>query len=557
MTKIKKTISNPYFVICITYIFAHFFLLLLSGCWWDDWTFMKHDLEYVNMVASQSGRPEWNILIPLCWSLTNNGRILIFILYMLDSLFLFESLKDSTLFTREQSLIITLVFSIIPVNEARLLISNFPYSVGLFFFFLGLMLFVKWNKSNKKVLPRIILLIIFLSSFILNSLLAYYYIIFIYLFILEYRKSDKATVLSKAFSSIKFVLLKYLDFFLLPFIFFIGNKILFPITDSDFSGRSSITILGLLKTIKYVPLSIISIFLDIGKQFANCLKWWPVLVLIAILVLLVITKTKSEKTTNTKFSIATLLFGLIILVLGIFVYVEVRGSILSSIGVKGRDTILVPFGVALIVYGISSLFKDKIKNIICMLVILLGILSFNLLYIEWQKDYYYQLSMENLLNNEIVRNNDTFFLADLNETNVKGQRYYTLNTNANHVYNDETRFFIPKVSNLYMLESKEEIEKAKKILNYSQMMRDYNPDDYNLDAVIIYECNLDWKEVLILKYHDLFNTNQFEKIINSIGNIKIVEVNDDFTQLLLNEKEKGNVNDDIDVVELLKLYYNY
>lgn len=557
MNRNKTIFKKPYFVICIVYFFAHLFLLILSGCWWDDWTFMSHDLEYVHMVASQSGRPEWDILIPLCWSLTNNGRVLIFFLFMFDSLFLYIALKESKLFNEKQSLIISLIFTVIPINESRLLISNFPYSVGLFFFYLGLMLFVKWNNSNRRIFFRIVVLLMLFISFILNSLLAFYYIIFIYLFILEYKNSRKETAISKTLYSIRTILIKYLDFFLLPFVFFITNKLLFPVTSSEFSGRSAITIKGLLKTIKYIPLTIVGMSANIGKQFIDFLKYWPVLLVCVAIIVLVFIRSKNDKDTNIRNPLRLLIFGLVILALGIFAYIEVRGSILSSIGVKGRDAILAPLGIALIIFGFASLFNNKIKNSICVLVILLGALSTNLLYIEWQKDYYYQLSMENLLNNQIIKNNDTFFLADLNETNVEGQRYYTLNINANHVYGDETRFFIPKVSNLYMLESKEEIENAKKILNYSQMMKDYNPEDYNLDAVIIYTCNLDWKQVIELKCYELFDKDTFARKIESNGNMQVVEVGDEFTQLLLKEKDNGSVKDDEDIVDLLNLYYNY
>ena len=122
--KVLKLIINPYFMICAVYLLTHFFMLILSGCWWDDWTFMFHDLDYINAVASQSGRPEWNFLIPLCWSLPNNGRILIFFLYLLDSIFLYVALKNSELFDERESLLITLLFAVVPVNDAIFSIFN-------------------------------------------------------------------------------------------------------------------------------------------------------------------------------------------------------------------------------------------------------------------------------------------------------------------------------------------------------------------------------------------------------------------------------------------------
>ena len=171
--RISKLIRNPYFMISVIYLLTHFFLLILSGCWWDDWTFSTHNIGYISEVASQSGRPEWNLLIPFCWSLPNNGRFLIFILFYLDSIFVYRILSRCGLFDEKESLIITLLFTVIPVNDARLLVSNFSYTVGLFFFYLAFMLFVEWNNMpdsrNKKIL-RIPLLVLFFISFSSSSL---------------------------------------------------------------------------------------------------------------------------------------------------------------------------------------------------------------------------------------------------------------------------------------------------------------------------------------------------------------------------------------------------
>ena len=132
--ELQKAKINHYILITIVYLLAHFFLLILSGCWWDDWTFVTHDFEYIKEVAAQSGRPEWLILIPFCWSATNNGRILIFFIYLLISLFVYTGLRNSGLLSYDECLEIALLFTTIPCNDARLLISNFPYSIGLFLF---------------------------------------------------------------------------------------------------------------------------------------------------------------------------------------------------------------------------------------------------------------------------------------------------------------------------------------------------------------------------------------------------------------------------------------
>ena len=224
MNRIKHLIKKPYFVITIVYVLAHGFLLILNGCWWDDWTFMDHNLIYINQVAFQSGRPEWNILIPLCWSLPNNGRILIFVLYYFISIFVYNILNDSTFFNKKECLTITLLFTVLPVNESRLLISNFPYSVGLFLFYLTFMLFIKWNTKTKNIYVRALLVFLFFCSFILTSLLAYYYVIFIYLIAYD-MLSNKNIGIKQFLITIKRLIIKYFNFFDLPFILLLTNKL--------------------------------------------------------------------------------------------------------------------------------------------------------------------------------------------------------------------------------------------------------------------------------------------------------------------------------------------
>ena len=164
--------------------------------------------------------------------------------------------------------------------------------------------------------------------------------------------------------------------------------------------------------------------------------------------------------------------------------------------------------------------------------------------------------MENKLNNEIIRNNDTFFLADLNESGLGSQRFYSLNTNAYHVYNDETRLFIPKTSNLSILENSESVKKTVDALDNAYMMKDYDPEDYNLDAIILYRCELSDLETISLRVDEIFNKESFNKKIISNGNLTVIEVDDGFTKLLMDEYKAGRVKTDEEVLFLLMDYLN-
>lgn len=557
----KSFIRNPYALITLVYVLAHFFLLILSGCWWDDWTFSTHNLDYIHAVASQSGRPEWDLLIPFCWSLPNNGRILIFFLYYLISLFVYNIFLKSDLFDEKESLILALVFSVVPVNDARLLISNFSYTVGLFFFYMSFMFFVRWNhmeKSLKKTIFRILLLISFYIGFILNSVLAFYYILIAYLFVLDFRKNKESNIIRRFFITVKNVLISYPDFFIWPFVYYGMNKLLFPTTGDVFGEYNAVTVDGAIKCLTFIPKSLVSLFLDILKKCLSCINIFTVIIILITVtaVYFLSEEDKDGEKRGLNDSIRFFVYGVFVLIMGLLPYVMVRGHRIDTMGVKGRDAVLLPFGVTIVMYSLFSLLKGRIKKTTVSLVVVLGIIAMNSLYIEWQKDYYYQLSMENLFNNRIIKENDTFFLIDLNESEIEAQRYYSLNTNSYNVFGDQTRFFVPKVSNLYILEDEETLKKAVATLEYSPMMKDYDPDDLYFDAILNYTNDLSWIETLQLKYLEMFNKEKFDSVIKSKGTLDIYVVDDDFTIELMKEYDEGKLNDDQDVLDLLLEYVN-
>lgn len=554
--KIREILRNPYFIITAVYFMAHFFMLILSGCWWDDWTFMTHNLGYIDAVASQSGRPEWNLLIPFCWSLPNNGRFLIFILYYLDTLLVYGILSNSNLLDKEESLMIALLFTVIPANDARILISNFAYTVGLFLFYLTTFLFMKWLNNGKKIGFRVILLIMYFVSFILNSLMAFYFVVILYLLVLELIRNRDERIIRNLLISVKNVILHYPDFCVIPFVYFIFNKTFFPTNGDVFGSYNALTVKTLIKTVLYIPVSFFACISDVLIGLFGRLNW-IVLFVIGVFTALMLYLNRSavnDAGYDVKKASFVFVFGAIALLLGLFPYVAIRGGSIELSGIQGRDAILIPLGVSIVLFSLIGLLGKAQRKLTVGLLVILGIFACSDLYLEWQKDYYYQLSMERLMDNQIIRDNDTFFLADLNESDIKGQRYYSLNTNAYHIFNDQTRFFIPKVSNLGILQSEENLQKTIEALNYAYMMKDYAPEDRNLDALIVYECDLSDLETLAMKYHEMFNREQFQKDIESRGTMSIIEVDDGFTQELIDGYHNNRIRTDEDVLMLLVEY---
>ena len=350
-------------------------------------------------------------------------------------------------------------------------------------------------------------------------------------------------------------MIHYPDFFIWPFVYYGFNKTFFPTYGDTFGEYNAVTISGTLKCFIYIPLSIVKTFTDIISKCISCINLFTIILLfVAVITVFLIKDYSKNKEVKLIDVLKYLVYGLFVLVMGLLPYVMVRSRKIDTMGVKGRDAVLLPLGVAIILYAVISMFKGKAKKVAITVLVVFGIIGMNSLYLEWQKDYYYQLSMENLFNNKVIADNDTFFLIDLNESEIEGQRYYSLNTNAYNVYGDQTRFFVPKVSNLYILESDDVMKQTIKELGYSHMMKDYKPDDYCFDAILNYYNDLNWKEVIQLKFYEIFDHDRFVSEINNRGKLEISIVDDDFTKQLLTEYDNGQLQGDEDVLELLLDY---
>ena len=98
------------------------------------------------------------------------------------------------------------------------------------------------------------------------------------------------------------------------------------------------------------------------------------------------------------------------------------------------------------------------------------------------------------------------------------------------------------------------MREAIEVLDYSHMMKDYDPEDYCLDAVLDFYCDLNWKQVLELKLYEMFDKEKFWNIVNSNGTLAVTTVGDDFTELLLERYDNNELHGDEDVLELLLDY---
>ncbi len=79
---------------------------------------------------------------------------------------------------------------ILPVNSARVALIDFPYGLFLALFFMAFWLLTCYFNSQHNLIFRIIILLLFYLSFVINSLLVFYAIVLLYIAYKNYCVAD-------------------------------------------------------------------------------------------------------------------------------------------------------------------------------------------------------------------------------------------------------------------------------------------------------------------------------------------------------------------------------
>ena len=136
---IKNKKVKELVILSIIYCMAHWMLLVVSGRWWDDWCTFNQPFSTVIKMALELGRPFSIVITWFAKLLPEAGyRIVTFILYYYCMLFLYKALRMWLDLNDEDCFWICALYSVIPVNDARIMLCIFPYTIGLFFFMAGM-----------------------------------------------------------------------------------------------------------------------------------------------------------------------------------------------------------------------------------------------------------------------------------------------------------------------------------------------------------------------------------------------------------------------------------
>ncbi len=562
----RKSITDlfisPYFLIIVVYILTHWALCFVSGVFWDDLSYETHDFIRFKNVAMMTGRPEWLILIPFAWSLPHNSyRILVFIMYGLQCVLFYKILLKTGFLDKNNSLLFSLIYITVPVNDARLLLSNFTYAVGLTMFHISIYLYLYIYKTEnlnngKYIICRIFTLILFCFSFILNSLLFFYYVFFLFILLANYYKEfGKGFSGKKLLYSMRMTFVGNLDFLAIPLLFFFVKNICFPVYGvyADYNKINFSTLfVSVIKTFVLIPATLEAVLLNYINRFNSVEK--ILMLIVGCFVFLRSLPQKNDQIMSIRRNVYILLVAFFVLFMGIFPYVAVGRSSIDTTGVQGRDSILLSFGIAIVIYALTNYCSDNLKNTVCAVLILLGALHFNLWYWEYQKDYYNQLSFEAKIDLPYIRSHQNFIVINKSRSKIEGDRFYSFSHNARHVFdNKENHVFLCGLSDLaYLKTSFLSTRKECMLDGWKDIDSSYNV----LDGILIFESNISKKNALKMKVEELFFLEKFRKSIYGSGKLELIELSPMQSESLKKKYDDGTLENEEDLILFLRSISN-
>lgn len=563
LTKYKQN-SNFRNIIWISliYLLAHGFLLVATGRWWDDWIYADKNWDYLYEVMMQSSLPLSAFLDGSNWLFPDGFyRVLVFMWYYCSTILFYKILGKIEFFDSDACFWITILFSVIPVNDARIIWIIYPYAVGLTFFFLGFYIAISnVNVKSKKGIIRRIISIVFLMlayCFIQSSMMLTIPLV-LYLYYVELKSGWNWGNAKENIRKFLRTVLHHLDYLLAPVVWYFGDKLLFP-GYGEYGGVYYIHWSDLPGIILRSPLYACATLKKILLTYVNLLKDSKVAVLVIILVVayIIVLKTTRKKSNSGKDALEQNSFlrdcmmtglGAFVFFLGFFPYAVKRNSAIEITHTGGRDAVLLGVGTAvLLYYGVYAIFRKNIIKEVLLSLVVLGVVHFNFMYLDWQESYYQQLQLQHeIAQNDNIKNNDTFLIM------YKGamicSNFYQTNGNSYAATGEQTRYYMPGTTYL-----KDLIDMNDESWSLNAFgMNEYEYGDKTIDGIIFVDyADISRKTIRRQKWNEIFNKEEFDAWIDKIKDIKYVAITKDESDKLL----EMYLSEELDDAKIYDMYY--
>lgn len=528
----------------IIYFFAHWYLLVATGCWWDDWIVVYSTAEQLKERFCSSGRP-WQAynLMSVRWIPNGGYRIVVFVMFYLGSIFVYQILRSTKIFSNADCFWICALYIVVPINDARITLICYGYTLSLFLFWLSFYLITIWrNKKGKvRIGLRVLSLALLFYSYHPESLLVFTSLIWMYLFYDALREMDKE---SNLLHRCLYILIKNMDFLLLPFLNFAIRRSLFK-PYGAYEGYNSFNAHSLFKGIINFPKSACRTFVNVinnyKQQFGGTfLILFFLLVVVVLGYLFKCKNVETEERKSGKTSWLMFAFGIVVYFIGVFPYIIVRGQDIGGVGVTGRDALLLGLGIAIMLYyGVRLIRWHPVFNkVVYIAIISLGILHFNIWYLNYQEDWYQQLQFEyEIAANPQIKQNNTFLCKFAYASPCDATRFYTLNGISYKVFGDQSRFFMGSVNEMGMNEN------LQPYLLNGYGMDNYDTNDISIDGVLLINnepiCN---REVLSLRWDEGFHKDIFKDRICDKIDVEYITITEEKSKELYGAYKQGKLN---------------
>lgn len=430
-----NTVRREIPIIFLLYSLANFLFLIHNGIVVDDW--------YNNLIGDDAiiyhnlagGRPWFGYaalpIFPLDDIFSGTAvylhRIFVFTFFFISAVLFNRILARIEEITPHARFVMTLFFATLPYFNAKIFVSMWLYPFCYMIFFLAFYLLP--YRQNAAV--RLLSLLLFSLSFLVQSFLAFFGLVFIYFL---YEKKEEAFEIYKnrkfrpGFVEIGWkIIRRQPDYFFLPFIIWFLQRTFYP-PFGEYSSYNAITAHTLLKA----PLVMLVTFFN--TPFETVVVPLKYLIngsgltvlaaaLLSGLIYFAVHKLGGNKWKEGKGSTDSvfILFGLFAFFLAIFPYAVAGKAVPSLLSWANKNYLLMPAGMSfLLYYGLSrftALLKPSARRIVmataCSILPALFIVYSATYWIEYNIAWFKQLALvENYRQSQTVRENDIFLMVD-------------------------------------------------------------------------------------------------------------------------------------------------
>lgn len=547
------------FWITIVYILSQWFLLVVSGIWWDDWVYVNKNWDFLYETRLKYSAPLSAYTTAALWILPDGAyRWLVFLYFYVGSVLVYIILNKIDIFSVNDAFWITLLYVAMPINDARITWICCGYSLGLLVFWIAFYLTTLWQGKHgrKMIYLRILSLLVLVFSFQTESNMPMTLIILLYLYYEALKNEWNWKEFKNNIKNFLWVIVRYIDFLLAPIVYYIGKVLIFP-GYTEVGSHSYVDWQAIPKLLAHTPCYIYATMLTLLISYGKMVLKWIVriILLIAVLGYAIVSyiqwnksRKAEEKSDNRKNStnygkaFIMICVGMFAFFVGFFTYVVKAGTAIETTGASGRYALLIGIGTALIFYyAIIVIFSRPMRKLIYILLALLGIFHFNFMYLDWQENYYQQLCFEKeVAQNKDILKNDTFLCLFLGDYATV---YYQLNGNSYAATGEENRLYIEGINGLTMLKDCNKNKQALKAYAYCMRDWDCSPDNLYIDGIILFRnTRITNRDLLTLKYKELFNREEFDFYISNMRDFTFIPVTKSESDALVEASKKGELS---------------